>query len=189
MSRTGEKEGLFILPEGSGQPEQVKVRARTIHNVQTGRGSWPERLAGGKYNYFNNSIAEAPEFEPKETGLVDIMLVEFPEGNEKGEPMTSDDVVAWLEEKKKLNPEEYGGYELARPEHLDDLNANQRFTEMAKEESIYAVALGVSSSVRGWRVVARLDAWEGGERELALDSWAGQWDRRSSFVLVRKAGA
>lgn len=173
MSR-GSQEDLFILPE----KQEIKARTRTIENVKMGTGSWAERRKQSRYDYFNDRISEAPKFEPKETRpAVDIVLLNFPE-----QDMTIDEVKAWL-----AVHSEYDDYELARPEHLDALNKHEELARMTKEENLWIVAPGASTTVADEPVVACLYAWKDGRRELDLSFTDTRWHRRHWFALVRKA--
>lgn len=174
MSRNNGGEPLFI-PKGEPK-ERVKVSARTLENVKMGQGSWNERRK--KYHYFNDNIAQAAEFEPKETReAVDLRVINFDKA------MTGEEVAVWL-----AGSPEYSDYELAAPEHLDALNGDPRLSQMAKERDEFIVALGASTIVKGERYVASLYAWQDGERWLNLIWWDCQWDTGYSFLLVRKAG-
>lgn len=171
------QEEFFSPPE----KREIKTRTGTIENVPMGTRSWAERRQQSRYDYFDNRISEAPEFEPKETRPeVDIVLLNFPE-----QDVTIDEVKAWL----KAHPE-YDGFELARPEHLDALNRHAELARMSKEEDMWIVAPGVSATVFDEPRVAVLIAWQGGGRELYLDffravgspGFFGLW-----FALVRKS--
>lgn len=152
--------------------------------MATGQASWQERrYARGQYAYFNDLIAEAPEFKPREKSVaVDVKLVQFTNND-----MYGGQVMAWLEEQQKINPAEYEGWELARPEHLDDMNADPKCAKVLNRNLI-AVALGASVKWKSEILVACLRSkWWQGKRELDLQLWTVQWPRGCFFVLVRQS--
>lgn len=191
LVKTDRGQGLRTTSERSGNFEQreVRVSTRVLRNVKTDRGSWQERKQQGHYTYFDREIAKVPEFEPKETDSVDIMLVQF------GKSMTSEEVKAWLAEQKEERPEEYGDYELARPEHLDDLLADSRaMAELPTAvQALCVVALGTFTSTGPWgwgpQLVGQLFVWDpSNSRSLGVErDFGNPWSGGTTFALVRKS--